>query len=185
MNMRMTDTALKDVDLTYDESKLTEQEADEKKQVIRENEPDLLTALLDAADITEEAQQIDIIRGEKTLFSFKVHPLTEEQLGDIRKKYTKIEKNRRSGLRVPGELDTAKYRASLIYNSTVDEDKTKIWDNRKLWRGLESKGKVILNALDVIDAILLPGEKDRVLDIIDQINGYGSEDIKLQEAAKN
>lgn len=82
------------------------------------------------------------------------------------------------------ELDVPKYRASLIYNSTIEEDKAKLWDNPVVKKGLEAKGICIINALDVIDAVLLPGEKDRIMDIIDEFNGYNNEELKA-ETAKN
>ena len=74
--------------------------------------------------------------------------------------------------------------ASIIYNSTVEEDQAKLWDNPKVKKGLEAQGKTIINALDVIEAVLLPGEKDRIMDIIDDINGYNSEEVQT-ETAKN
>jgi len=40
------------------------------------------------------------------------------------------------------------------------------------------------HALDVIDAVLLPGEKDRIMDIIDDVNGFNNEELKA-ETAKN
>ena len=81
-----------------------------------------------------------------------------------------------------GELDTAKYRSSVIYNSTVEEDKEKLWDNKKIWEGLRAQGKTIVNALDVIEAVLLPGEKDKIMEMIDELNGYDNEDLKIQTA---
>lgn len=42
----------------------------------------------------------------------------------------------------------------------------------------------IINALDVIDAVLLPGEKDRIMEIIDDVNGFNNEEVKA-ETAKN
>ena len=105
-------------------------------------------------------------------------------LKDIRKKYTKYTKNRRQGIRVADELDMPKYRASVIYNSTTEEDKAKLWDNPDVKKGLEAKGICIINALDVIDAVLLPGEKDRIMEIIDDVNGFNNEEVKA-ETAKN
>ena len=81
-----------------------------------------------------------------------------------------------------GELDAAKYRSSVIYNSTVEEDKEKLWDNKKIWEGLRAQGKPIVNALDVIEAVLLPGEKDKIMEMIDELNGYDNEDLKIQTA---
>ena len=42
----------------------------------------------------------------------------------------------------------------------------------------------IINALDVIDAVLLPGEKENVLTVLDELSGYDTEEAKV-ETAKN
>lgn len=156
---------------------------DDMTEVIRENEGDLLEGLLAAAeDAEEETVKIDIVRNDRHYFSFSIHPLSEERLSEIRKKYTKYEKNRRTGLKVATDLDNAKYRSSVIYNSTIQADKDKIWDNKKIWEGLRKQGRIIVNALDVIDAVLLPGEKDKIMETADELNGYDNEDLKVQTA---
>ena len=161
-----------------------ETEMDER-EMYRENEDNFLEGLLAAADdAANDTVKVDIVRDDKHYFSFSIHPLSEEQLFEIRKKYTKYEKNRRAGIKVAGEVDTAKYRSSVIYNSTVPADQQKIWDNKKLWEGLRKQGKVIVNALDVVEALLKPGEKDRVMEAIDDLSGYGTEDLQV-ETAKN
>lgn len=138
---------------------------EEKEDMIIKNEEDYLEGLLAAADdAANDIKKIDIIRNERKYFSFRIHSLSDEMLKDIRKKYTKYTKNRRQGIRVADELDLPKYRASLIYNSTTEEDQAKLWDNPAVKKGLEAKGICIINALDVIDAVLLPGEKDRIMD---------------------
>ena len=158
---------------------------EEKRETILANEDDYLEGLLAAADdAANDTKKIDIIRNERKYFSFRIHSLTDEMLKDICKKYTKYTKNRRQGIRVADELDMPKYRASLIYNSTTEEDKAKVWDNPAVKKGLEAKGICIINALDVIDAVLLPGEKDRIMDIIDDVNGFNNEELKA-ETAKN
>lgn len=137
-----------------------------KEDMIIKNEEDYLEGLLAAADdAANDIKKIDIIRNERKYFSFRIHSLSDEMLKDIRKKYTKYTKNRRQGIRVADELDLPKYRASLIYNSTTEEDQAKLWDNPAVKKGLEAKGICIINALDVIDAVLLPGEKDRICDM--------------------
>ena len=164
---------------------MTEEQKEDLRNDILEHEDDYIAGLLDAAAYTEdEVKIIEIRRKGRLFFKFSIHPISEETLNEIRKKYTKYAKNRRQGIKIAEELDTPKYRASIIYNSTVDSDKAKLWDNPKVKKGLEQKGRLIVNALDVIEATLLPGEKDRIMDIIDEINGYNSEDVQT-EAAKN
>lgn len=150
---------------------------EETRQQIRENEGSLLEGLLAAADYAaNEEMTFEIRRGGKFFFSFTVHPISEEEMYKIRKMYMKYAKNRRAGVKVAEELDVAKFRCSVIYNSTVDRDKAAIWDNRELWAGLEKQGHVIINALDVIEAVLLPGEKDKIMESIDRLGGYGDDD---------
>lgn len=169
----------------YDMEEMTDEQQEDMRREILNHEEDYISGLLDAAAYTEdEIKVIEIRRKGRLYFKFAIHPISEELLNDIRKKYTKYAKNRRQGIRIAEELDTPKYRASIIYNSTVESDKAKLWDNQKVQKGLEKQGKIIINALDVIEAVLLPGEKDRIMDIIDEINGYNNEDVQT-ETAKN
>ncbi len=164
------------------EMELTEEEV---REDILEHEDDYIAGLLAAAENADaETLTIEIIRNKKKYFAFRIHALKEEELADIRKKYTKYAKNRKQGIRVPEELNTPKYRASLIFNSTIEEDQKKLWDNPVIKKGLEAKGKTIINALDVVEAVLLPGEKDKIMELIDEINGYNNEEIK-ESTAKN
>ena len=111
-----------------------------------------------------------------TFFKFDVHALNEDELTQIRKKYTKYTKNRRNGgQRMVEEVDMVKFRSSVIYNSTVEADQERIWNNKSLWDGLRRQGHNIINALDVIEAILLPGEKDKIMDALDKLGGYDEE----------
>lgn len=88
------------------------------------------------------------------------------------------------------ETDNAKFRSSLIYHATVEEDRTKLWDNQQVWDGLRKQGVLVVTALDVIEAVLLGGEKDRVIDEINKLSGFDSENLeevenKMEETAKN
>lgn len=166
------------------DEKLTDDEKEEMRQNILENEDDYIAGLLAAAkDIEDDVLPIEIRRKGKLFFTFHIHSLDGQELTDIRKKYTKYTKNRRNGVRVAEDIDNVKFRASLIYNSTTDEDKKKLWDNQRIWNGLEAQGKVIINALDVIQSVLLPGEIDWIMDQIDDFNGFNNNE--LQATAKN
>lgn len=165
---------------------MTEAEAEEVlKADMAANEMDYLTGLLDAAeDAEEETKKIEIVRNGKTYFAFSIHALPDETLYEIRKKYTKYVKNKRTGTKVAEGVDTAKLRSSMIYNATIAEDQENLWDNKQIHKALNQKGKHIINALDVIDAVLLPGEKENVLSVLDELSGYDSEEAKV-ETAKN
>ena len=64
----------------------------------------------------------------------------------------------------------------------MDEDREKLWDNKKVWKALEDKGYQIMSGLDVIEYTLKAGEKDKVLEAIDKLSGY---EANLEEVAKN
>ncbi len=85
-------------------------------------------------------------------------------------------------MKLPEETNSTRYRSQLIYMATVDEDREKLWDNKQIWEALRKRGFQIMNGLDVIEYSLKAGEKDRVLEVIDEISGY---DSNLEEVAKN
>ena len=145
---------------------------------------------MDAAEnAEEETKKIEIVRNGKLYFVFSIHALADETLYEIRKKYTKYAKNKRTGTKVAEGVDNAKLRSSMIYNATIAEDQEKLWNNKQVQeaitsRALRRRGKHIINALDVIDAVLLPGEKENVLAVLDELSGYDTEETKV-ETAKN
>ena len=163
---------------------MTEAEADEVlKADMAANEAGYLAGLLDAAENAEE-EKIEIVRNGKLYFVFSIHALADETLYEIRKKYTKYAKNKRTGTKVAEGVDNAKLRSSMIYNATIAEDQEKLWNNKQVQEALRRRGKHIINALDVIDAVLLPGEKENVLAVLDELSGYDTEETKV-ETAKN
>ena len=156
---------------------MTEAEAEEAlKEDMRANEMDYLNGILEAAE------EIKIIRSGKLYFAFSVHALSDDDMYEIRKKYTKYAKNKRTGMKVTDGMDNAKFRSSLIYNATVAEDQEKLWNNKNIQEALRKKGKKIINALDVIEAALLPGEKEKVLTTLDELCGYNTEEDKVNTA---
>ena len=86
-------------------------------------------------------------------------------------------------MKMPDETDSVKYRSSLIYEATVEEDRRNLWDNKDVWEALKRQGMQIVRGLDVIEYVLKAGEKDRVLEAIDKLSGY--EDNNLEEVVKN
>ena len=101
--------------------------------------------------------------------------LDENALAEVR--------NKQLGMKLPEDTDRVKYQSAIIYEATVDEDKAKLWDNRKVWDVLNAKKDRIMNGLDVIEYSLKAGEKDKVLEAIDKLSGYDSDN--LEEVAKN
>lgn len=142
-------------------------------------EPDLLRGLLEAARYkTDQQVTIVISRQKKEYFRFRIRPLTEDEYNKCREDATKYEPNPRlGGILMPVSTDTAKYRSLLIYRATVDDDRKQLWDNKHVQNEL---GVGI--GWEVIDRVLLAGEKDAVLARLDEISGYGT---SLEEVAKN
>lgn len=183
---------MKENDATENNVTETDFTEEETMDQIRANEDSLLESLLAAADyVANEEATIEIVRGGKLYFSFTIHPLSEDTMFKIRKLHTTYEKNRRTGIKAPGEVDVAKFRCSMIYNATADKDRAAIWDNKGLQEALRRKGYHIINALDVIEAVLLQGEKDRIIEAIENLSGYGDDEDgkgdeeKRVETAKN
>lgn len=162
----------------------------DEKNYIRENEEDMIQGLIQAAGFAsseEERRVIEIARktpsGEsKIFFKFSISPLREEQYEQAKRKHTKYVKNKSFGMKLPEETNSTRYRAQLIYMATVEEDREKLWDNRHVWETLRNNGLQIMNGLDVIEYSLKAGEKDKILEILDEISGYES---NLEEVAKN
>ena len=160
-----------------------ELDAEETKNQLRIHEEDFIQGLIDAAGYTsDEAQPIEIARGGKVYFTFSIRPLSEEEYDRCKKKWTKYVRNKQFGMKLPEETNSIKYRAALIHTATVESDREKLWDNKKVWEALRNKGLQIMSGLDVIEYCLKAGEKDKVLDCIDALSGY---DSNLEEIAKN
>lgn len=155
------------------------------------NEEDMITGLLAAADFESDEdtmKEIEIRRNGKLFFKFKVHPLGEKEMQRIRKKSTDRYKNP-AGKHLPpleGDVRMDEFRSRKIYAATADSDRAKLWDNPRVKSGLKAKGKDILEDWEVIDAVLMAGEKFSVSEVIDDISGYNdNEKLELEDYAKN
>ena len=156
---------------------------DETRNQMLLHEEDIIQGLIDAADYgMEEHQPIEIVRNGKVYFRFRIRPLTERDYNKCRKDSTQYSTNRHLGIRLPKDTDNAKYRSALIYRATVEEDRAKLWDNKKVWEALRDKDYQIMNGLDVIEFCLKAGEKDKIIEAIDNLSGFEEE---LEEVAKN
>ena len=141
------------------------------------NEDDLIAGLLEAADFksAEELQRkIQIKRKDKVLFEFRIHPLDEEETQAMRRKCTKYapNPNGRNLPKIEVETNYVKMRTMKIYNATIPEDQEKVWNNKKIKEKLK-----VLDPLEVIELVLMAGEKDAIVDQIDAISGYGTSAI--------
>lgn len=163
-----------------------EYETDEEdtKALIRANEEDFIQGLIEASEFpTNETQRIEIIRDGRLLFAFSIRPLSSEEYEKCRRKHTKYVRNKQLGMKIPEDTNRTKYQSEIIYAATVKEDREKLWDNRKVWDALNAKEDRIMNGLDVIEYTLKAGEKDKILEAIDNLSGYA--DSNIEEVAKN
>ncbi len=155
---------------------------EDEKADISMNETDLLNGLLEAANYKDNSEnfiKLQIKRNGKQFFEFKIRPLSEDEIMECYKKATKYVSSRQNGVMVKTatETDVARYRSLKIYTATVTEDRIKLWDNKNIQDKLN-----VLTGADMIDAVLLVGEKDSIGDKIDEISGYNGD---LIEFAKN
>lgn len=177
---------------TVEENKEPEQQVieevetsqEETTDIVRRNEEDFIKGLIEAAEFaSDETQCIEIVRGGRLFFAFTIRPLSSEEYERCRKKHTKYVRNKSLGMKMPEDTNKVKYQSEIIYAATVDEDKKNLWDNRKVWDAINAKKDRIMNGLDVIECVLKAGEKDKILEAIDKLSGYDSEN--LEEVAKN
>lgn len=151
-----------------------------KKENIRMNESDILASLIAAASYKydeEDAVEIKIKRKGKDIISFKVRPLSDEEYQDCKKSCTTYKKNKQLGTKVAESVNVAAYRSSVIYTATVNKDREKIWDNKAAWNKLG-----IATGRDLVDVVLKAGEKDMILDKIEEISGFQP---NVEETVKN
>jgi hypothetical protein len=164
--------------------------ADENKKLAPADlapfEDDILRGLLAAAEDKKEiVLPIAIIRKGKEFFRFNIRPLNESEYNEARERATTYSRKNKVGMKLPEETDTTRYRSLLIYKATANEDRAKIWDNKEVQKTLN-----VINGLDLIDVVLLAGEKDLIIAKIDEISGYRndeeiSEEQRLEDLSKN
>ncbi len=149
-----------------------------------EEDIDYIAGFLKAAEMIENSvKTVRIERKGQLLFTFKVHALSEQDMSDARKMATTFMRNPR-GKKLPPiekEFNSALANSCIIYLATVDEDKKRLWDNQKLKEKLD----VIGTGYELIDKVLLPGEKSAVIDVIDDLCGYSGDDELDSDEADN
>ena len=160
-----------------------------EEQVVVSQES-MIAGILAASDFENDENIIRNIRVErngKYYFEFNIHPLSEKTYTRLSKLYRKKVKNP-NGKNLPlidGELRVEEYRCAKIYEATCDEDKAKLWDNPAVKAALIKQGKTIMHVNDIIENVLMAGEKYNICEIIDEISGYNNEEMGLVEYSKN
>lgn len=144
------------------------------------NENELLKALTDSTQHDDRVETIEVVIG-KAKFRFRIRPLSEKEYEKCRERNTKYQKNRRlGGMRLPESTDTTGYHSDLIYTATVNEDKAKLWDNKRLWGAVGA-----LTGTDMVDKLIpYAGKKQAIIERIEALSGY-DEDENYNETVKN
>lgn len=145
----------------------------------KEEEFDYIAGFFRAAElITENTQPITIQRDGVKLFEFSVHALTGNDARVAKKKATTRIPNPMNKKLPPivKEVNEVIYQSYLIYLATTADDRKKYWDN-PVFR--DKFG--VMEGYELIEKVLLPGEKAQVLDHIDTLSGYGFSDVDYEE----
>ena len=83
-------------------------------------------------------------------------------------------------MRLPESTDTTGYHSALIYTATVDEDRAKLWDNKRLWAAVNA-----VTGTDMVDKLIpYAGKKQAIVERIERLSGYDEED-EYEETVKN
>lgn len=153
---------------------------EELRDEILINEAELLKALTEEEHLSELVETIEVAIG-KMAFKFRIRPLSEKEWDKCRERNTRYQKNRRlGGMRLPESTDTTAYHSDLIYTATVDEDKAKLWDNKKFWAAVNA-----VTGRDMVDKLIpLAGKKQAIIERIENLSGY-NEDDNYNETVKN
>jgi hypothetical protein len=134
-------------------------------------EQDLISAILQSRDdekrnVTEIKIPRIRVRGEP--LSFRVRPLHDSERRWCERQATRVNRDKRfANLPMSEERDDSQYNSVLIHTATVDEDRAALWDNKTLWQAYRvGRGR------DLVEAILLAGEKLTVVGTIFEISGF-------------
>lgn len=144
------------------------------EETLENYEGDIVNALLESSNYLSdksEYRKLSIPRKEKIMFLFTVRPLNDDELAKCRSQNLKNRGKRNE------TLDNARFASQVIYTATIDEDRAKLWDNQAVWNKLN-----VVSGIDVINAVLKPGEKTAIIEEINKICGY---DDDLEEIIKN
>jgi len=159
--------------------------SEEKKEYLAQNEDTILrdvAGVLEAMETIIEYKIFEVIRDGKKLFSFRVRGLDDSEFEKCRDQATKVAKDRRLGnLAVPREFNSAKFNSLVIYTATHPDDKKAIWDNKNLWENAD-----VVTGWQLVDKVLKRGEKEKCIELIEELSGYSDEDAEsAEETLKN
>lgn len=156
-----------------------------KKDKLLEAEDTILRdvgGVLEAMETITTYEIFEVVRNGKKLFSFRVRGLDDSEFEECRNQATKVAKDRRLGnLAVPKEFNSAKFNSLVIYTATHPDDKKAIWDNKDLWAKAD-----VVTGWQLVDKVLKRGEKEKCIELIEELSGYSDEDTEnMEETLKN
>lgn len=130
----------------------------------------LRQGLLKAAAYKEDAslrEHYTVVRGGTKLFGFDLRPLSEDEIDSCAEEATTYIENKKWGpVPIPEKTDKAEYRRRLIAKATPEPDFTRVWGDQAVWDAI---GHATHH--DAV-RILLPGEVDECIALINRISGY-------------
>ena len=144
-------------------------------------EMDLVERLLMAADYKKAAEnivEIDITRNGTSLFTLHIHPIGDDDVAKANKEAAIMVRNP-GGKHLPkiqSDTDKSKYKSWLIYLATTEEDQKQIWGNSALMSKLG-----VYQPWEVIDKLLMLGDKAKLLEKITEISGLEDEEDEMDE----
>lgn len=138
-------------------------------------EYNLAEALLKAAGFKtddDNITEVAIKRNGEFLFALHIHPISDDDIALASKKAAKWKdhpQGKKYG-KIQVGFDKALNKSWLIYLATTAEDQEKIWGNPVL------KSAGVLQPVDAIDALLMAGDKLKLLEEISKISGLDFDD---------
>jgi len=144
------------------------------------SESDLLAGILELVETKDKAEnyhKIQIRRGGVLKLEFRIRPITEDETQVCLRRSNKYAVTKPGQPRKVLDTNNAKFRSLVLYTATVDEDRAKVWDNKT---AMETCG--VFEGWEMVDKVLLIGEKNRALDKVDEISGF---DDGMEEFAGN
>lgn len=158
---------------TYEDIENTPMTQEEIRDELAINEEEILKALTDQSHHEDMIERIEVALGNKAKFSFRIRPVSEKEWDKCRERNTRYQKNRRlGGMRLPESTDTTGYHSDLIYTATVQEDREKLWDNKRLWAAVNA-----VTGRDMVDKLIpYAGKKQAIIERIEAISGYDADD---------
>jgi hypothetical protein len=127
--------------------------------------------------IKYDESPIPMEEGEKLMLRFRIRGVDQDEYQKCRERATKYLRNPKLGnVKIADETNMVKLNDLLIYTATHPEDKAKVWDNQAAWQQLN-----ILTGADMVSKLLLSGEKDAIIDVLEVKSGYMN---NLEEVTK-